>query len=813
MGVIKKILYRSNILGKPRHRNFFLDMEENIHIHYRDLRIELSRVEFEDIASIFDKQSKELLGIIEKKNYQDGKLPNANQEDVRIWTESRLNNDVKYHPTRFSLEECTDGYHFHYRNYKLLIDPAEFREIARMFRKLDIDSPYASSYDEVIDLIEANDVDFLLDTGNVPGEVLAIAVAQYHMPKIRDIFASIQFTQEAHGVERQYTGSRLKVVARPEKTLSALDYRRIRGYSEAGRLVDFLSREGAAMDGNDLNQLKCQVIDLYSALKAGQKLNVETDLQLWLYAPAGKQIIFPYSTKPRSGKVEAEALYRAWSGLLSRLQLGFIKPTKDKFPAAAQTLLREKVDAAVRKEVAAFAAVDKVYMMGSAVRGDMGRYRAPFIHGKWAKLGSDIDILVEINPAREGDIPAHWELINPESSNKCAVYHVAEVPVDGGAGVWAEHHPNISFIHHLIDAYVHFPSHGFVAEKDAFLKKFGARLVYDRDRDGIVSRGGEEARIVDQVAQAYGLPAVMVEKMKVSTENALFKVFSASQSYILKLFKASGNHHRSQIKEHTHYEEQLITRLKARGVSTADIIPTRAGEGEEITIEGCAALLFERIPGLVQQKPEYPMAEICPMLARIHQVQIDRALDLPSAFTFDEVCMIWLPQFGTYLAMTSHSPEIASMLTALAPLVERYNPGPTRQALYDTSPTVHCHGDVTPKNVIMVDGAAWFFDFNNAFFGPRMTDVIDGAFEFSLAEKYIDLADFARFDAFIGHYQSASALTQAEMEAIPQWLALIGVIKFTKEVRVLMERPTEALRKRRALAIADFVLARHARTS
>lgn len=814
MGVIKKILYRRNILGKPRHRNFFLDMEENIHIHYRDLRIELSRAEFEDIASIFGKQAKELLAIIEQKNYQDGKLPNANQEDVRIWTESKLNNDVKYHPTRFSLEECTDGYHFHYRNYKLLIDPTEFREIAGMFRRLDVDSPYAASYNEVLELIEANDVDFMLDAGNVPESVLAIAVAQYHMPKIRDIFNSINFTQEVQGPEvgRHYIGAKLKVIAKPDKTMTALDYRRIRGYSEAVRFVDFLSREGAAMDTNDLNRLKCQVIDLYFALKAGQKLNVETDLQCWMYAAGNKQVIFPYSTKVHSGKVEAEALYRAWSGLLNRLQLGFIKPTKDKFAAEAQVALQQQVADTVRREVSAFAAVDKVYMMGSAVRGDMGRYRAPFIHGKWAKLGSDVDILVEINPAREGDVPGHWELINPESSNKCAVYHVAEVPVVGGAGEWAERHPNMEFIHHLIDAYVHFPSHGYVEEKDAFLKKFGAKLVYDRTRDGIVSRGGEEERIVVKLAELYGLSSVMVEKMKVSTENAIYKVFSNEPDTILKLFKVSGNYNRSRVVEHTAYEAELITQLKTRGVSTAAVIPAKSGEA--VTIEGHAALLFERIPGLVQQKPDYPMEIICPALAKIHQVQIDQSLAIESKFSFDEVCMIWLPQFGTYASTAAqnlaHSPEIVKMFATLSPLVDKYNPGPNRAKMYEHSPTVHCHGDVTPKNVIVVDDDARFFDFNNCFQGPRLADVVDGAFEFSLAEKYIDLADFSRFDAFIAHYAKGSKLKADEKKDLPKWVELIGLIKFTKEVRVLTERPNEALRKRRAMAIADFVLSRSA---
>jgi len=805
MGVIKKTLYRGNILGKPRHRNLFLDMEENIHIHYRDLRIELSRGEFEDIVAAFTKQAQELQAIIHEKNYQDGKLPNANQDDVRIWTESRLKHEVKYHPQRFSLEECGDGYHFHYRNYKLLIDPAEFRQIAQLFRSLDVDGPYAETYDEVLELLETNDVDFMLDAGNVPGEKLAIIVAQHHMPKIRDIFAYIGFTQEADGEVRRYTGTRLSVTAKPDKQRSALDYKRLRGYNEVGRLVDYLSRHGASLDPNELNRLKCQVLDLYSALKSGQALNVETDPQLWLYSPGNGQVIFPYSPTVR-GKKDAEVLYKAWGGLLASLQMTFVKPSKEIFAAAEQSALKALVDEALRKEVAAFGAVDKVYLMGSALRGDMGYYHAPFIHGKLAKLGSDIDILVEIDPAREADIPAHWHLINPESSNHCAVYHATQIPLAGKPSEWPVRHPHVEFIQHLVDAYVFFPSHGFVAEKDAFLKKFGAQLFYDRSRDGVIYRGAEEQRIAARLAELHGFAAVAVEKMKVSTENALYKVFVGEHDYILKLFKVSGNYHRSRVAEHTDYEERLVALLKERGVATAGVI--RAPQAGDATIEGYSALLFERIPGLAQQRPEYLMEPICAALAQVHLVQLETPLDLEAKFLFDDVCMIWLPLFEEYLRKTDLEPEIALAFDKLAPLAERYFPGEKRAALFEHSPAVHCHGDVTPKNVIVVDGAASFFDFNNAFYGPRMSDVIDGAFEFSLAEKYIHLADFARFDAFVTHYAASYPLTPEELDDLPRWTELLGAIKFTKEIRVLLERPQENLRRKRALAIAEFVLSR-----
>lgn len=805
MGVIKKILYRGNILGKPRHRNLFLDMEENIHIHYRDLRIELSRGEFEEIASAFRKQSQELLTIIQEKNYQDGKLPNANQEDVRIWTESNLKHVVKYHPQRFSLEECGDGYHFHYRNLKILIDQAEFRQIARMFKALDVDGPYAASYNEVLALLEANEVDFLLAPGNVPGEVLSIRIAQHHLAKINSIFEYIGFAVETQGNERHYRGSLLTVAARVDSSLAALDFKRIRGQKEIRQLAEYLAQEGATLEPNDLNHIKCQVLDIYSAIKSGQVQNLETDPQLWLYAPANKQVIFPYNASGKAEKNKAEQLYRAWSTLLASLKLDFVKPAKEGFPPAEQNALQQQVAEILRKEVASVIAVDRIYIMGSASRQAMGSYQMPFVHGKLAKLGSDVDILIEINSGREDDIPDSWHSINPCASNHCAVYHLGQIPLAGGASDWQAVFPHIEFTHHLLDAYVYFPSRGYQADKDAFLRKFGARIHYDRARDGAVNRGKEEEELATLVEQIYPLEHVMVEKMTVSTLNILYRVAAEDENFILKLFKVSGNYNRSRITEHTEYEVKLINQLRERGVPTAGVVTMR--EGTVARISGFPALLFERLPGTVCGRPEYPMAKISAALAEIHHVQMEHPLDLPQSFSFDDICGIWLPAFHDYASKHSHSDPIAEAFAKLAPIIRMHKRPKDRAALLSRSISVHNHGDVTPKNVIVdAAGDVRFFDFNNAFFGPRLADVLDGAFEFSLAEKYIDAADFARFDDFIRHYTRHYPLGAAEYKDLPQWIGLMGVIKFTKEVRVLLDSEPDGLRKRRALAIAEFVL-------
>ncbi|MDP2142610.1 MAG: phosphotransferase [Gallionella sp.] len=804
MGIIKKIIYRENILGKPRHRSLFLDMEENIHIHYRDLRIELSRGEFEEIAKIFAKQSQELQTIIDEKDYQDGKFANANQDDVRIWTESRLNHDVKYHPQRFSLEECTDGYHLHYRNYKLLIDSAEFRQIAGLFKQLDVDSPYAASYEEVLNLLEANDIDFMLDAGNVPNEILSIAVAQYHYSKTGSILKCVGFSQQSAG---EFVGQRLKVKIKADNQHQVADYKRIRAISKTIRLVDHLSSGSLSIDGNELNQINCQIMDLYSAIKAGQKLHVELDHHLWLYSTDSKQVIFPYSPAPCSGPEAAEAMYKAWRMQLEHFKLHFIKPAKLAFPQAAQPVLHARIAETLRKEVASYAAVEKIYLMGSATRGDMGKYLVPFVYGKWVKLGSDVDILVELNPAREADIPGHWTLTNNQPSNHSAIYHVAEIPLAEDTRKWSEQYPNIKFSHHIIDAYVFIPSRQREEEKNEFLRKFNAQLFYDRARDGAISPGEEEERIAARLTELYAMPKVSVEKMHVQTENALYKVFADKHDYILKLFKVSGNYSTTRIAEHVAYEGRLITQLKKRGISTAAVI--NSNKSPEVTIEGLPAMLFERLSGSAQQRPDYPMDKICAALADIHLTQADKPLKLDKTFAFDDICMIWLPEFHNYLKKPELSTEIVGAFTKLVPIFEPYSHGALRGQLYARSIDVHNHGDVSPKNVIIdSDGQANFFDFNNAFFGSRMADVLDGAFEFSLGEQYIHMADFARFDAFIANYSERYPLTVEERDDLAQWIGLVGLIKFIKEIRVLLQRPGSQLRTKRALLIAQFILLR-----
>jgi Ser/Thr protein kinase RdoA (MazF antagonist) len=814
MGVIKKVIFRGHILAKPKHKNLFLDMEENIHIHYRDLRIELGRAEFEEFAATFLRQAAELGAIIRERNYEDGKLPNANQEDVRIWTESRLRHDIAYHPRRLSLEECGDGYHFHYRNYKLLLDPEEFRQLAAVFAAVDPAGGYARTYAQVLELLEENDIDFVYAPGNAPDEVLSIAVARYHVPKVKEIFRYIGFAAGGADGSFEFISDSLRVLVQTAKTLGAGDFRRFRALSGTERLVDFLARCAPATDSNEINRIKTRVLGLYHTILQGSGVTVETDPQLWLYAADGAGVVFPYDSQGRGGRRDADALYSRWSAVLAQFGLGFVKPRKTRYPPDAQERIAARVEHCLRHELAAAGAVSRIHLMGSATRGELGTYQAPFVHGKLAKLGSDIDILIEIDADREADLPASWRLVNRQSSNFCAVYHLGEIPLDVAADPQAVTQEGaMSFAQHLIDAYVHFPSAGHVEEKDAFLRRFGALLVYDRSRDGAAYADSELEGIARSLADEYAFDSVpAIERMSVSTENRLFKVFMPERTLVLKAFQAAGNYNRSKIEAHAVYEVGLIGGLRERGVVTAAVVPRVLGGC--FRVGGSPALLYEFLRGDIQKKPEYPIVDIASALARMHLAQIDRPLAEGVGFAFDDTCMIWLPAFDRYCAMAWDDDEVRAALDALAPIARWHHEGVNRGRLFEGGPSVHCHGDVTPKNVILAGGEACFFDFNNAFYGPRIADVVDGAFEFSLAEQYFHLADFARFDRFIDAYAGAAPLYAEESGLLGRWVELIGLIKFAKELRVLLQKPTnQSLRRKRALAIAHWVLSRKVTSS
>ncbi len=802
MGVIKKVLYRGNVLSTPRHKHFFLDMEENIHIHYRDLRVELSRAEFEDIAKAFAVQSQELLAIIGARDYQDGKLPNANQDEVRIWTDSLLKHPVRYHPRRVSLEECTDGYHLHLRNHKILLAAEDFRALAQVFRSIDMDGPYAASYEEVVALFEANDVDFTLAVGNVPGEVFAALLPQHHVAKAQAILTSIGFTTDPNAKDRVYQGKRLKVRLAVDARRKAEDYANVRAHRGTVRLLDYLMERGPAIDANELNRMGCQVLDLYYALLQGQNRPIEDDVESWFYNVAEQRVVFPWRQPgAASGAARAQAIYQQWYHCLDSLRLGFTKPVKRVYPKPQQQQLLQRMRDWLTKELTTRPAVQRIHLMGSSLRGDMGRYDIPFVYRRHVKVGSDIDMLIEIDPEQEKALPNSWKLyMERASNNTCAVYHLGELAMAEGISDWQALFPSIPFTAHLLEAYVFLPSRCDAARKDAFLKEFHAEVFYDRDAN--VMAAGGQPHLIRQIEEAYGFDAARVDTLKEASGNRLYRVAAGATTGILKITLDAGTYSRRKLAEHARYEACLILALQARGISTPGVIASRTGL--TATIDGYQAILFECFTGDVCDTLEYPTAKAATALAQLHRVQQVPPLGLTEEFAYDDFCAIWMPYFRRSYQTPDLPKALADACASMATAAAYFDDPDVRSGLLARSQPVHCHGDVKPRNVIQhVDGSVAFFDFDNALFAPRLTDAIDGGITFSLAEQHIDRIDFQRFDVFLAAYRQAITLTAAEEEDLPQWIQLCTLLQFIRELTT-WTISKDGMRLRRAVAIAHF---------
>ncbi|MFK5895235.1 MAG: phosphotransferase [Pseudomonadota bacterium] len=858
MGVITKMLYRGEDLQLAPYRNLFLDMEENIHIHYRDLRIELSRIEFEEFVHTFVLQSKELLTIIDKKNYQDGKLPNSNQEDTRIWTESRLNHPVKYHSKRISIEECTDGYHVHLRNYKFLLNKEDFRAFYKAICAIDMDSAYASTRKDIIQLFKDNDLDFVVTRQDDKQNISYIQVANYHLSKIQSICEKIGLTQEIINQVCHIKNDHLTLLVSIVPGQEMPKLKKILSADSSSLLVTYLVNN-KGLNINVLNHIKCQVLNLFNYAKkcatsvSARPIDVDLNFLSWNYQLVKNKVVFPFRISTEKLDLDKISLfYQDWSNFLKENELSFIKPDKIVFDFDQQTETRHKIYTDLIENLASVEEVAKIYVMGSLIRKNMGLYSSPFVHSEWAKLGSDVDILIEME-SDNSCVPDNWLYINQSQSNSCDIYHLNQLSIMDRFGFQAEF-PHIQFFHHLIDAFVFFPEKSDLAKKDAFLKKFNAKLFYSNNKnDKLDIQFNREEEIADPWAEVtyettpenkqeteqknrpevkkkitkeaeqlleiksnleneYAFTIQDLSKMMAATENNLYQFNHLNQPYILKCYKVSGNYSSKRLMEHAEYEQILIECLSASHVKTAKLIKNTQGKGV-ICIGKYPAILYTFVPGRIFKYPDpiYPIKEATEALAIFHDEQLSKPLlstkALTQAFSFDDVFDIWHPVFYRFMDESSSDKELLSAFNKLENIYQKHKKLYKQITENPHILNLHNHGDVTPRNFVITDGYAVLIDFQNAFYGPRLLDVVDGAYEFSFGGKSPGRDDFNRFGQFIDKYQSYSPFSKTELALLDDTIKVCGVIKFIKEVRMIKGSAKQNnLRRLRALSVSQFLI-------
>jgi len=114
--------------------SLFLDICENVHLHYRDLRLEFTLEEFFDWSSkIAEIRTLLLKWRDEHPDWKESNNPEAFDNQYVIWMpgfgcEDVMLKESKYWPNRVSIEKVGAIYHIHYRDIRIELSKQAFVE-------------------------------------------------------------------------------------------------------------------------------------------------------------------------------------------------------------------------------------------------------------------------------------------------------------------------------------------------------------------------------------------------------------------------------------------------------------------------------------------------------------------------------------------------------------------------------------------------------------------------------------------------------------------------------------------------------------
>ena len=140
MGEIKTLYHRSFKLPKRSNsRALTVDAAENIHLHYRDLRIEYSLDEFNEFMNhMIDMYDELKQWRIDNPTWTESNPDNFKDEDGVEFTKNKnkLNEHSVYWDDRISIEQKSTGsYHIKWRNYRFEMDKKSFKRWINAFEE------------------------------------------------------------------------------------------------------------------------------------------------------------------------------------------------------------------------------------------------------------------------------------------------------------------------------------------------------------------------------------------------------------------------------------------------------------------------------------------------------------------------------------------------------------------------------------------------------------------------------------------------------------------------------------------------------
>lgn len=794
MGIITRLLHRSEGLSANRFNAFLFDTGENIHLHYRDLRVEFSVEEFLEFHDLCQQYLPQLKQFIDS-GYRDGVHPNTNQASTwrQFTTRKPLKNSIQYHPTRISLEENSDGYHVHIRNYKILLDKPSFLALVRGARdalekrETDIDVP------EALELLTVNELPNRVDKLEEASEgwQAEATVERAYFRKACQVLDAVGF---------HHTGSR-KGSAQYRKGGASISIRPGRLVRPAGPALNllpldtYLKEHAAGIDAEEFTRIKLQILDAGGQLeRQGRAGSAELHHSRIFYDASVQKVVLP--ARLDEGAQSARDCLIALDRFAAGLGVRASKPPKLAYSEDEQDRLELAFDRFLRDKIVCHPCVKAVYRFGDPRRGKPpGVYELPYVHFDWVKLGSDFDLLIEIDERHpvpgEWDRKFHWE---PAGSG---YYHLGDVdhPI---ASPFIEEYPGIDFRHHLVEAYVFLPSRGDVARKDEFLAKHSGRCVYSRDAAS--SNSAETA--ISCLTSAFGLAGnVSVTSMPSPGFNTFYRVMAEGGDFVAKLmdrrdFTPALTGHRGN---HLAYEAEILGALRSAGSRVA-VLPVVGRDGgllQELGERMCMLFPFIDSDPVVHPSTVH-IDSAAAALAGFHSETSELPEGLGAYYQFGSLVDYELAHLRSGLARSAAGDAHQQLRSVLAG-VESLG-----QAMRDGARLgkTHCHGDVCPRNFFFTRNGAILHDYQMLYRGPRLMDVAEGALEFAHVEGSIDPA---RVSSFIDAYGRVNKLSDAEVEYIPLFLVLQCAFRLSRLLRVSLDFGYQ-LNEARMRAFCDYAL-------
>ena len=145
MGEVKKVLASCKLQQREKHNSrLFVDLCENIHIHYREYRFVFSLPEFFEFCEIIAKSEEDIRHyLVNNPDYEEGKyhttviIAAGRERQLKFLNKSPAPNESYYDNNSFAIElqeeSVIDEIHIHYRDLRLVLNRNNFKDIASQF--------------------------------------------------------------------------------------------------------------------------------------------------------------------------------------------------------------------------------------------------------------------------------------------------------------------------------------------------------------------------------------------------------------------------------------------------------------------------------------------------------------------------------------------------------------------------------------------------------------------------------------------------------------------------------------------------------